>query len=199
MRKPIILLLAFCVFNLVFISLNSCKKVYPDDDCGGSYTSAACVDVNDVSLKSYHSGFDTLKSGVYGRQYAIVATYDVTQTVCFRTKKRDVGFINTAYACSPVPPSYRFNDAISEVQIISQDDFDSTHTAGTDITEYFTLPDYAAETLYDEYNEEGRIGSHAFLLEYLPPNKGVYKFTFKYKFASGRVIEKQDVQLNVWD
>lgn len=196
MRKSIIILLSFIVFNAVLFTFYSCQKKYIDDGCGGSGTPTTCFTVTDINLTTATIGADTLKDGTYGQRHAIVATYTGESALCFRPNRKVWNFMNTAYACTPVN-KYRFNDAILSLEIISEDDFDTTHPSGTDITGYFSLPDLNASELYEEQYQPLVIGEHFFVLEYSPAKKGTYHFTVKYTFESGNVIETKGVTLNI--
>ncbi|MCK5857122.1 MAG: hypothetical protein KAG64_06505 [Bacteroidales bacterium] len=55
----------------------------------------------------------------------------------FNQRVSSFGLINSAYACKP--PTPRTNDYITKIEIFANKDYDSLHTQGTNIAEYFDV------------------------------------------------------------
>jgi len=114
------------------------------------------------------------------------------------------GFINTAYACSCPETMYFTADSISSIKIITLNNFDSTHVAGSDVTGYFRVPEYdysggKAKVIqkpmedYFQYSYSGP-GPGFYLNIYLnrfPQNEGYAKFKIRVFTVNGKVFENE--------
>jgi hypothetical protein len=79
-------------------------------------------------------------------------------------------FMNKAYACECEDKKYTITNKIKNVDIITLRDFDSTHLANTNITDYFfsyTLPTHDGE-VYKKITITEAIKNGPFLLSYSP-------------------------------
>jgi hypothetical protein len=79
-------------------------------------------------------------------------------------------FMNKAYACDCEDKKYAISNKIKNVDIITLRDFDSTHLANTNITDYFfsyTLPTHDGD-IYKKITINEAIKNGPFLLSYSP-------------------------------
>ncbi|MCP4522925.1 MAG: hypothetical protein GY828_01770 [Candidatus Gracilibacteria bacterium] len=121
-----------------------------------------------------------------------------------KTKYVGVGYhfslIPAAYACVP-PPIQQSDETIENIEIITHQDFDSTHLAGSNIIDLFKILDpenvqeeYSIDEYLKKYPNPHRNGI-SFLLRKSPHQTGEYSFSFKY-YQSGGEVEYIEVQID---
>lgn len=108
--------------------------------------------------------------------------------------------IPVAYACVP-PPIQQSNEVIEKIEIITHQDFDSTHLAGSNVVDLFQVLDleeveqeHSIETFLEKYPNPSDNGL-TFLLRTKPQKTGEYSFTFKY-YQSGGEVEYIEVKID---
>jgi len=86
---------------------------------------------------------DTIDKNSYGVK--LTFTYDLAG---IRKVRASAGLCNAAYACSCREDRYDLADSITHIDIITLSDFDATHPAGSDVSDYFQYVyyDYGAKT-----------------------------------------------------
>lgn len=138
---------------------------------------------------------------------ALKEAYGIRMTVkCERTAFKQPPFslfLNRSYAfscgCDPAV-QHHAKDSITAIRIITLDDFDITHSAGSDISDYFRLyawnnftsiTDYLpkeAKVFY--YDEPKNIELNALLMQ-PPVQPGFYRFRVEMDLSDGRSFIKE--------
>ena len=99
--------------------------------------------------------------------------------------------IPAAYACVP-PPVQQSNEVIEKIEIITHQDFDSTHLAGSNVTDLF-VDSWNQNSIQEALeNDPYFYLSQSFkyyVLTTSPTTTKSYDFTVKYNFTNGKVLE----------
>ncbi len=125
-----------------------------------------------------------------------------SENVC-KAETKSVSLFRSAYAfdCKcPPEQEYLPKDSIVSVKIHTTFIFDSTHAAGTDVSEYFFVYQYGEFMGIEEYI--GKIQNRSYALEYLkhefdlllmtPPGvEGQHQFTVSVELSDKRVLIAQ--------
>ncbi|AXY75667.1 DUF5034 domain-containing protein [Paraflavitalea soli] len=141
----------------------------------------------------------SLSNTVIKKAYGIRVQLVREKLACL--EKRQSLFISSAYAfdcrCPPAQ-EYRPKDSIVSVKIYTQQAFDNTHTAGSDLSVYFkvykphyftTIDDYVTKTpvvLFDSKELQPNID---FLLMTPPAMNVEHKFKIQLILSDGRILE----------
>ena len=135
---------------------------------------------------------DTVRKSAYGIRMNLVR-----ETVVCNHNRTSL-FISSAYAfkCDCEPPNQILpRDSITALHISTVNDFDATHPAGSDVTEYFyqyqknnyrSIPDYLsrqAEVVFDAAQDSLVVD---FLLMQAPAAAGIYSFEIAVTLSDGR-------------
>ena len=124
------------------------------------------------------------------------------ETTAFKTPSFSF-FINRSYAfscgCDPAI-QYLPKDSITAIYVITVNDFDAQHPAGTDISAYFRLYTWNNFTSIDDYlqkdakifsyDEPKQIILNALLMQ-PPASSGVYRFKIVMDLSDGRRFDKE--------
>ncbi len=138
-------LLFFIKFYTVFlfISVFSC-----DDGCGSineTRQQATEIQGNFVSYEVSEDGYSITSltnETVFFENVAfqIGTIFQTVKTVQLKSKLMSFGFIESAYACSPIPPYT--NDSILDIEIVANREFKENVPMGSNLIQYFDLVDY---------------------------------------------------------
>ncbi|MDR2928171.1 MAG: DUF5034 domain-containing protein [Cytophagaceae bacterium] len=113
-------------------------------------------------------------------------------------------FIQSAYAVAPECDFYTQKDTIEYIQIFSDRDFDTSHPAGSDITDCFyatehytsennvSVNDYLNELVkyYSRVDITWPVGVSLYCMPKTPPDAGEYTFTVVAQLSDGRRLEQ---------
>lgn len=197
MRKAIIILSVFFVCNFFLATFYSCVKEYP---CGPFKTdTAGCVQINDLTADVISLGDETkVDSGhaVVAEKLRIEVNFRGGVVTCKNTYPYNP-FITQVYACSPPQPIYVQKDKVVNISIISDNDFDDSHKAGSDLKGYFFVPALDAINSSDVSGADTFDGNHFFDLEQAPENNSRHSFTVRYNLASGTVLGATTVPVTI--
>lgn len=186
MRKPIIILSSLFLFStLLHIS---CSK-NDDDGCGGPVTRTACYKMKNVQALPYnYTTKNTVGTtdSVRKSDFALQLNVENESVMCLN-KKRDVGFMNTAYACTPVDPD-KYKARLIDYTIKSDKAINSQVSVATDLKEYFILAErntYEDLAYYfDDFASELNY-THYLRLAINNINPDTYRFTVTFIYEDG--------------
>jgi len=137
------------------------------------------------------------KGVIHKEAYGIQIEYSLLPLAC--NKPFSFSAFNAAYAYScrcPPDIQYLAQDTISAIRIKNLNDFDQTHPADSDISDYFKVLDYdkyitfqelidAYETMYEEKPEKDLI--KIFLMQ--PPTQtGEHRFQVEFLLSNGTIL-----------
>lgn len=202
MRKSIIILSAFFVCNVLLTGIYSCTKTY-DDGCGGKNGWEAdnrCSELNSATVTLVNSQYQPIFVGseVKATDVVLEVTFNEQAVTC-KANKVVNPFITAAYACTPPPPTYFHKDGIVQVSITSNNNYDDSHAAGSDLSAYFEIP--TLEKLNEVGVANGDINdfetNHHIALKQAPQFAGKYNFTIQYHLASGAIVEATSGAINI--
>lgn len=101
-------------------------------------TSFFKLEVNEDSSFSYtQQESDTME------QEKVVISIQMDLLLARQAKQRCFHLTNSAYACSCAENTFNATDPVTDLKIVTLNDFDTGHLAGSDITEYFVHLDMA--------------------------------------------------------
>lgn len=151
-----------------FSSCNPCRDVKPI---------VTCVRVEDVHLSAADTSGKILadSDSLYWRSLELNLKIYMT-TICSRESVNS--FFNSAIACSPIE-RVDTTGSVLYLSIISNNDFDATHPAGSKLNEYFTVPSIGSIN-------GSRYGAiHDLRLLQAPSDTGTHVFTVTLNLVSG--------------
>lgn len=137
---------------------------------------------------------NTIKKTAYGIRLRLEAKEDVCE------KSRNYLFLPSAYALScDCPPELEYLplDSILALKIITVNDFDTTHAANADVSDYFriyesyyfsTLTEYLNKDAPIYYNEQERAIQLDFLLMNSPTTGTEHQFKIEIDLSDGRKL-----------
>lgn len=194
MKKTIIII----TYLLLIIGITACP-------CGNS----------DPHVEYFHLiGFEYGILNIERNEETKGINYDsVTDTIFYNNyglemypKTKHIGIayhfslIPSVYACVP-PPIQQSNEVIEKIEIITHQDFDSTHLAGSNVADLFNVLDienleqeHSVQVFLEKYPNPSDEGL-TFLLRTKPHKTGEYSFTFKY-YQSGGEVEYIEVNID---
>ncbi len=187
MKKPLVILLAFCCVNLLMVFIYSCKKTNTSRCDTATYY--ICTRMNDIVLTPHQLSNNVRLNSeqeVAATNLYLLADFSGEHVTCFKRSYTNP-FITAAYACTP-PVAYKHKDAITSISITSDADFDATHPAGTLLNDCFDMPEL--ETLnglgYENGGTNPRMSSYLSIpLQKAPAVKGKHTFTLQVKTTGG--------------
>lgn len=118
-------------------------------------------------------------------------------------------FLSSAYAYDcfcPPPRQFLPRDSITAVQVFTLSDFDGSHAANADISDYFkvysqfsftTIPDYLDEASWVIYDESGLEVQLDLLLMTAPSINTKHKFSVRLFLSDGRILEQQTTEIDL--
>lgn len=184
MRKIYIL---FSIASLLFIFslINSCKK--GGGECGNLKPKFYATKMSGETLDSIYPSQNITDS-------TVIRYDDLKISISFSGKhyseaKSEFSLISSAYACDPVPPYSE--EKITSITITSDQDFDSLHVAGTDLSDVFLVSRYSYDTKYtiEKYlKTEPKIENLEFTLILAPEIQKQIQFTITYNY-NGRLVK----------
>ncbi len=173
----------------MMIGLISCEKCGPFPDkfkvvgLNWNIYSAVYSDEADEKLILSEIINDTIDYNLYS-----IFITPITETYfAMIQRSNSFGLIKSAYACSPIIPTTE--DKIDSILIISDNDFDSAHPAGTDLSELFNIVvnDQTSNIYYEKFKLNDYISTKPYvpnemtLILNSPPNLTInFGFTVKY-------------------
>jgi hypothetical protein len=184
--KKIFILFSITTFLFLFSLINSCKKY--GSDCG---------DINNKFYATTMMGetYDSTNRSQNITDSTIISFENLRISVNFTGKyyseaKSDFSLISSAFACDPVPPYSE--EKIMDITITSDQDFNTLHPAGTNLTDVFYVKKYTYDNIkyiIEEYlNTEPRIENLEFSLAFAPDFQKELQFTIIYKYE-GRLVK----------
>lgn len=185
MKKTLTLLFALFCTNALLTLTYSCRKTVDKDPCNTSQQ-YVCGSLDSISWKPYKTAANI---SVKATDLVIIATLLGNDVVCKSMKTNP--FITSAYACTPPLPIYNIKDSIESMSITSNNDFDTSHPAGTLLNDYFNMPDL---NRFNTMMHNGGYGaaykaenSFEFKLLQSPSDTGTHIFTLTLKHKSGNI------------
>jgi hypothetical protein len=129
----------------------------------------------------------------------------LSDKVALKNQRVNWGLIQTAYACSCAEDIYKSKEAISTIEIFSNNDFDASHTKNTDISSYFSVKIYNNLITMIEYvkyiNKFYQTSSNPFywgiVLQVPPTLNKKHKFRIKMTLSDGRVLEAETSEVEL--
>lgn len=172
MIKKLLLLLPLLAVNVTgLISCGTCIGVKPQTYCI-QYT-----DINVSPLDISDSTEPAANEAITFREYAVELSVNFSKRSCSVHKQNNL-FGTTTYACS-IDDMLIPDDQILEIEISSDADFDDMHKAGTNLVEYFSIPELSELNTPDEYKK------YYLYLNHAPDSVSVHSFSIRIKRISG--------------
>ena len=164
-RKIKYLLIGYCL--ILFLGVLSCEDSHEDSRenfCGGRDLPPGKHKIISLDWRIYSVSYSTfpedklidkidvsqlVQNSVLYSQYGILITprYQYYR-LSSRNKINTSNFINSAYACDPLPPTT--DDRIRDIKIFSKRDFNSEYPAGSNLAPLFDIivePDYSGNKI----------------------------------------------------
>lgn len=203
MRKSILLLSAFFFCNLLLSTFYSCDKNYTCTEKTRFTRDVVCYDLSNANayiFTSSYSGKVDEGNFVKAENLNIKVTLVDTTYTC-KANRTFNPFMTSAYACTPPPPRLVRNDQIVNVSIISDNNYDDSHKAGSDLSNYFDMPELSElnATGFTSTNNKELETSHLFILNKAPSMNMDHNFTIQYHLASGNMFEATTYTVKVTD
>lgn len=160
------LLLCCLYYTVAIVSCNYCK-CSPSPDREYKYkelliTSMQYSFEGDSTYTVSQSSKDTLANNEYG--ISIQINYELISQA-LPTKNFD--FVNSAYACDCVLGNSFSNDSLNNLRILTLNDFDNEHPAGTDITANFKILNQNYSPKYISYEPIDKFaGNYLYAIDY---------------------------------
>ena len=189
MKKKIkFLFTSYFVFFL--IGIISCE-----DDCGGNNK----YNITSFNWKTYQSTYsetsdyklilsEIIKNSVLYNQYSILITPQTETDYSFIDEISSFNIISSAYACSPAPPYT--DDRIENIEIFSNQDFNSNNLKGKNLVKLFDIivKDYFNEIIYERFDLTDYLTTNplvpseeiVLVLKESPEMTAAHEFTIKY-------------------
>lgn len=136
-------------------------------------------------------------------RYGIRFSFHYEQTALQKCTRPGYGLLNVAYACSCVEDHFSAKDTVKKMSIRTLSDFDVTHGAGTDVTDYFntvflnnsngvslTYDKAFAESYYDfnnQYTGSG-IKEYDLYLKTAPADSRLAAFELIIEYTNGTTL-----------
>ncbi len=193
MKRIIALFGLLSVITLSSI-INSCGKLggatcgrkdrfsdykYHANQISGTLRAVIGSDEEDIRTHSYTYNELIFKIGFSGQHYSCISpTFDL---------------FPSAYACSP-PEPYS-DEKITDIIIISNEDYDETHPAGTDLKDLFEVQSSNGNrsTVSEYLQKQPKIEYIEFKLAKAPEEKKTHTFTITYHYA-GKLMQELSYQ-----
>lgn len=175
MTRKILLLTLGIIFipSFMLLFLNGC--------CGNYDTK--CVYVNGLSLKAFDNADSTAKEPVNHEVVAkaLMLSLEVQDSTVICYNKATNGFVTTAHALS-CSEEFRNGATIRGYQLYSNNDFDISHPAGTDLFDLFYL---------DNKDNIASGGTFNYYCLAVPEDTGTHVFTAVLNLSSGATFTAQ--------
>lgn len=174
----------------------------------------ACCDCDPPQLFKYTNSSLEVENLDNRGQYVAVATngtalkeaYGIRMKIQCKTtafhQPRFSFLLNQSYAFScrcEDPIQYHAKDSVVALRIITLDNFDPEHQAGSDITDYFKwyggyyfseITSYIKQRAPVFYMEDDKQTTEDMLLMHYPPQSGIYSFRVEIDLSDGRTLTK---------
>jgi len=170
----------FIVSYFLFLAIGviSCN-----DNCGGNYKNRyniTAINWEEIKVESINGDYltYTLENEVNFNEYAI----SMLPLKNYYSAAIDFSVISKSYACSPVAPTT--NDKITNIEVVTNNNFDTTHLEGSDISDFFNIVSYSPN--FQESNitnfldlNHNQLDSFMLVLKKAPLESGEMNFTVK--------------------
>lgn len=153
-----------------------------------------CISINTTYVVAYNNNGEepvpAKQTEVYGKALLLELNLDRHVEVCYEGHSK--GFFNAAYAskCVPVGDD-KYIDSVTHVSIFADKDYDESHPAGTELNDYFKMPDIS------DYNDGSEATAFRIYSLKSPQHKGEYTYTIKLVLADGSLIEATTDPINI--
>lgn len=143
----------------------------------------------------------TTAESVSKSAYGLLVNLVMDQNVAMKAS-RPFSFLPSAFACDPGPGIYpvdRFND----FKISSLQDFDESHPAGSNLSEYFEVAGIPTIKTLDEYvtyfgaEEQNQANVFYLILKTPPVGMGTFQFKLEASMKDGRKLEVTTTQIGL--
>jgi hypothetical protein len=99
------------------------------------------------------------------------------------------------------PVVYENNNPVSELSLLSNQDFDAEHPAGTDLSEIIAFTDLKAymskEVFIEEILNQTNISSHYFTFSRRPTEAKLHSLVMELRLADGKEIKTPPILVNL--
>lgn len=189
------------LFRVIFIlagihSLTCCSSCCGDSRCVSS--ELVSIDVHHLD-NGGHQPVPIVSDSISAFSYAIKVNYHGSELegLCgYFLRDIALSFSNPSKAMSCERDVFLSPDTIQKVIIHSSTDFDPTHPAGTDLSEYF-IEKTISEVLPSSYNQPywPEIREVRFLLFTAPVSESQHRFFIDVHLTNGRILSDSTEQI----
>ncbi|SER78763.1 DUF5034 domain-containing protein [Pedobacter rhizosphaerae] len=199
MIKKVFLVLGLALMSQLIVACVDCNC--PDSQTFYFTNKGLALKNIDTALPApMFSSAGTINSANYGIQIQML-----NEKITAIRKPVKWGLMQAAYACSCEGNYFMSKENISAIRVFSNNDFDSSHPKGTDLSVYFkvkqykgmtTLADYVkilndANYIYDEYFFE------SIYLQTAPVSSKKHKFKIVFALSDGRTLEAETTEIEL--
>ncbi len=178
---------------LLDVLIVSCCDCAPPENFSYTNCTVETQNLNNAGPKAEVTNADNVPKEAFGLRLTI----NRRKNVCMNSAPPM--FSSSAYAFDCDCDRINFNslDSIKLLEVYTINDFDSTHLAGTNVTDYFKAyrSQYIGLTRYAEilqeefYSLSDTTATVDLLLLNTPTNEGPHQFRTEIKLSDGRVLE----------
>lgn len=186
MKKKIGIIVCCYYFTLMLVGLSSCEN-----NCGSTRSKFRVTSLEWGNVKATASGelVEIQDNTVAYNEYAILIE-PVTETYI----SYEPGLNTPLFACSPADPTT--DDAITDIQITANKDFDDDYLAGENLAELFDVIVYDYNNIINErFDLIDFLNTNPFaprqitlVLKQQPETDNEFQFTVKY-YQDGEVLD----------
>lgn len=166
-----------------------------------SFKSVAVTHLDNSGAKPIASSGPVLKYA-----YGVGVTIEREQLAMISDVPR-YSFFQSAYACDCVGNEYIPKDTLSTFKIFTVNDFDDTHPAGSDVSDYYRISNLNAYTQLDHYVDmygfdtlygPSQLQSTLEILLMTPPTLNTtHQFRIELVLTDGRVMEQMTTPIDL--
>lgn len=192
--KKVIFLLVFPLIAEVMISCCDCI-----DTVVQNYTnkSISVSNLDNSGKEPVAATANSINKNAYGIRL------ELTREKLACLEKRYSFFIQSTYAMScgcPPPNQFNAKDSITAIKVITLRNFDGTHAAGSEVSNYFkiynqfsftSISDYLKSSSATLFNEKDLKPQIDFLLMTAPTVTGEHQFRIQLILSDGRILETE--------
>ena len=193
--KKVVFLLLFPLLAEVVVSCCNCVEPVIQ-----RYTNKtiSVTNLNNSGAAPESTNADT----VVKRAFGIRVLLERERLACLEKKMPSL-FMQSAYAfscgCEPAL-QYLPKDSIESISIYTLNEFDNSHAAGADVSDYFkvygdyhfrTIENYVKNTSPTLFNDQDLKPQIDFLLMTAPAVSGEHRFRVQIKLSDGRILQSE--------
>ncbi len=183
MKRKLSLVAIFYISLTLFIAV-ACESV---DDCGGPYPNRYKVESMFAVFSSYSINGDRYSfqpvdtDTMSADELALSLYFGTTTYFAERSSVWSGLFVNTAMACTPVPPTSE--EVVTGISVYSDNDFGSEFPAGSDISALFDVVVDGFAYSVDEFigSEPNAVQTIRLVLKIQPENESLHQFDVIYQ------------------